>query len=267
MTNPGPGNRLLFICYHAVSPTWRSPLSVTPETLGEQLESLARRGYRSGTFSEAITAPPRDKTVVITFDDAFLSVYRHARPVLDRLGMVATLFAPTSFIDSDAPMSWPGVSHYAASADADEMLPMRWSQIRELAAAGWEIGSHTCTHPRLTRLDDDRLESELVRSREICERQLEMECTSIAYPYGDADDRVLAAARAAGYGAGCTLMDARVGETALSRRRIGLHETDGALAFRIKTAGVTQRLWRSPAWPFAERLVRLIRRSGRQAAG
>lgn len=253
-------NRTLFICYHAVSPTWRSPLSVTPVTLARQLEALAAQGYTSTGFTDAILGGEQGLRVAITFDDAFLSVYRYALPVLERLGMTATLFAPTDFIGRDEPMSWPGVSHYADSPEANEMLPMSWQQIGELAEAGWEVGSHSRGHPRLSQIADAELERELVESKRECEARLGRECRSIAYPYGDADERVLAAAERAGYLAGCTLMDATVRETSLSQRRIGLHETDGPLSFRIKTLGLTQRLWRSPAWPALGKLAAAIRR-------
>ena len=71
---------------------------------------------------------------------------------------------------------------------------MSWDQLAALAAAGWEIGSHTQTHPHLTELAPDRLAEELAGSRAEIERNLGLPCPAIAYPYGDHDDAVLAAA-------------------------------------------------------------------------
>jgi peptidoglycan/xylan/chitin deacetylase (PgdA/CDA1 family) len=81
---------------------------------------------------------------------------------------------------------------------------MSSDQLRALARAGHEIGSHTSTHPILTRLDDATLASELVSSRARLADAIGAPVTSIAYPNGDHDDRVVAAARRAGYTLGCT---------------------------------------------------------------
>ena len=77
---------------------------------------------------------------------------------------------------------------------------MSWDELGELASEGWEIGSHTRTHPRLPRLDGDALREELAR---IAGRVLQEgpcgRCRSIAYPYGDCSATVVRAAREAGY--------------------------------------------------------------------
>lgn len=76
---------------------------------------------------------------------------------------------------------------------------MGWDQLRALAAAGHEIGSHTLTHPLLPGLDDARLEAEVAGSRARLEAALGVPCRSFCYPNGDCDDRVVAAVRRAGY--------------------------------------------------------------------
>ncbi len=60
-------------------------------------------------------------------------------------------------------------------------------------------------HPRLTQIDDERLREELEGSRRACAAATSLPCTSIAYPYGSVDARVVAAARQAGYTAGAAL--------------------------------------------------------------
>ena len=54
-----------------------------------------RRGYRGATFEDAVSAPPARRTLAVTFDDAYLSVLELGKPILDRLGLVATVFVPT----------------------------------------------------------------------------------------------------------------------------------------------------------------------------
>ncbi|MEW6253821.1 MAG: polysaccharide deacetylase family protein [Planctomycetota bacterium] len=91
----------------------------------------------------------------------------------------------------------------AAPPPTDQL--MTWAQIAALARAGHEIGSHTRTHPILTQLDDAALRSELAGSRAELAARLGVPPRSVAYPNGDADERVTRAARAAGYTAGVTL--------------------------------------------------------------
>ena len=81
----------IVLCYHALSPTWEADLSTTPERFERQLELLVRRGYRGVTFEQAVRAP-HERTVAVTFDDAYRSVLELARPILDRLGLPATVF-------------------------------------------------------------------------------------------------------------------------------------------------------------------------------
>ena len=87
---------------------------------------------------------------------------------------------------------------------------MTWDRARRSSQdAGWEVGSHTRSHPRLSQVEDDaELADELEGSRRVCEERLGRPCQSIAYPYGDHDERVVAAAGRAGYRYGLTLPDA-----------------------------------------------------------
>lgn len=190
---------VLALCYHAVSPAWPASLAVTPEALEDQARRLLDQGYRPATFTEATCDPPRGRTMVVTFDDAFASVHRYALPILRRLGVRATLFTPTRPIERAETLGWPGVSEWKGGPHEHELTPLSWREIDDLAEAGWEIGSHTRTHPYLTTLDDRRLADELAGSRSDCEQRLGRSCRALAYPYSDVDHRVVAAASAAGY--------------------------------------------------------------------
>jgi len=149
---------------------------------------------------------------------------------------------------SDAPMTWPGIEHWSRGPDENELVPMSWQELRELQSDGWEIGSHTLSHPRLTELDDERLATELVESRRECEERLEAPCTSLAYPYGTADSRVVEAAVAAGYTAATILMDrfaAPAERASMVWPRLSFYENDGWWRARLKLfafAG-SPRLW------------------------
>lgn len=255
-----PAVGALVLCYHAVSDRWPAALSTTPERLERQLRLLAGRGYRATTFTELAQADPRERLLAVTFDDAYSSVYAHARPILDRLGMPATVFVPTDYIGRDPLLCWQGIDQWFGGPHEHELAPMSWDQLRGLAAEGWEIGSHSGSHPRLTQLTGEQLDGELRRSRSACERELGRPCRSLAYPYGDVDDRVVAAAARAGYAAAATLPRRLERGDALRIARIGIYHADDDRRFQIKLSRPVLALRRSPAWDLADGLRREVNR-------
>jgi peptidoglycan/xylan/chitin deacetylase (PgdA/CDA1 family) len=226
-----PG-QVLRIAYRAVGSTWASPRSMPESTLFAQLRLLRDRGYVGLTFAEAErrsgegTLPER--AVVVTFDDGHASVLR-ALAALNCVGYPATVFAVTRFVESGEPMSWPGVEHEPAR----HMRSLDWSDLERLVDAGWEVGSHTVSHPRLTDLSDDSLAHELGASREAIASHLGS-CSSIAYPHAATDQRVALAAARAGYVGGCTLVPSDLVEGPFARSRVELRAADTGLRLRMQ---------------------------------
>ncbi|MER8072530.1 polysaccharide deacetylase family protein [Streptomyces sp. NPDC094034] len=181
--------------YHAVGP--RPPaatyaLSVSPEAFGEQMELLHTRGFTPMTAAGLADAwrtgtPLPRRPVLITFDDGYEGVHRHALPALAPYAFPATLFVTTGWLRGP----------YDEGGAPDTMLD--WDQVRELAAAGTEIGGHSHTHPQLDQLDDRRLGFEIRRCREIIATELGTPPVSFAYPYGYSSRRVRRTVRAAGF--------------------------------------------------------------------
>jgi len=241
---------VLVLCYHALSPTWTAALSTTPDRFECQISRLTRRGYRGMTFTEAVASPPpQGRVLAVTFDDAYRSVIELGRPILDHFGLPATVFAPTDFIGAERPLHWSEVDGWLGGPHEHELTLMSWAELQTLRNAGWEIGSHTGSHPRLTGIDDRALGDELGRSKAACERHLGAPCTSLAYPYGDVDARVVAATARAGYLAAAALPEGRLGSRdALVWPRIGIYRLDDDLRFRLKISPAIRRL-RSPAAP------------------
>jgi peptidoglycan/xylan/chitin deacetylase (PgdA/CDA1 family) len=168
----------LVLCYHAVSPTWEHRLSIRPDLLLRQVRVLSRF-WR----------------VHATFDDAFRSAAT-VFPDLERLGVSVQIFVCTKYALVGAPLSIPEL----AGDDSQQLATMNWDELREHAARGIAIGSHTVSHPHLTTLSDDELRRELTESKGEIEDRLRRPCEDLAYPYGEHDARVRAAARAAGHG-------------------------------------------------------------------
>jgi peptidoglycan/xylan/chitin deacetylase (PgdA/CDA1 family) len=227
----------LVLCYHAVGPR-DSTLETAPELLERQLRWLLGHGYSGTTFSHAV-ARTAGRTLAVTFDDASVTVAETARAVLDRLGLVATVFVPLDSVGA------PGV--------------LRWDELRVLAADGWEIGSHTVSHRRLPTLEDEELDEELRSSRVQLEEGLGRSCRSLAYPYGDVDARVVRAAAAAGYESACLVGAAPVPPGPLAWPRVGLSSRDGWLGFRVKVAPPVRHVRATPLVRPLEALARRVR--------
>lgn len=253
-----PATDVLVLCYHAVSPTWSAALSVTPERLRDQLARLVARGYRGATFTQAVLEQRSGRVLCVTFDDAYASVLTEALPILDELGLPGTVFAPTAYIGRGEPMAWPGIERWLETPDRGELVPLGWDDLARLQERGWEIGSHTRSHPRLTQLDDDELERELEESRRELESRLGG-CTSLAYPYGDLDDRVVEAARRAGYFAAGALPSRLAAPSKLAWPRLGVYHDDGPVTFALKVSRTVRLLRRTSAWNLAHRAVRALR--------
>lgn len=255
----------LTLCYHALSPTWDAALSTTPERFERQMRLLRARGYRATTFSDAVAAAPGSGIVAVTFDDAFASVVEFGFPILQRLGMVATLFVPTDFIDAGGPLRWSGIDQWLDGPTAAELTPASWAQISSLVAAGWEVGSHTASHPRLPDLDDASLADELERSKRVCEDRLGIPCASLAYPYGAVDPRVVTATATARYRTAALLSSFIDRPEPLSWPRIGIYRIDDERRFRMKVSPTVIKLRGTSAWAAvsASRATRRHKGSGK----
>jgi peptidoglycan/xylan/chitin deacetylase (PgdA/CDA1 family) len=248
--------RPLVLAYHAVSSSWRSSLAITEARLEEQLEYLKERGYVGFTMSEAERARSSGqlplRSVVVTFDDGYASTMR-AAPILEAVGFPGTVFVVTQFVSSGEFLAWEGITEWQQPKTIGELRPLSWDDTAELAARGWEIGSHTISHPLLTRVDDQRLRYELEASRNTIERQLGS-CSSLAYPYGQADVRVADIARKAGYDVACMLTFAHVADDPLRRPRIGLDDRDHGMRLAAQLSGIGQAARRSAFARLARKL-------------
>ena len=137
-------------------------------------------------------------------------------------------------------MAWDGIDRWLGGEHEHELHCMSREQLDELAAAGWEVGSHTCSHPRLTELGDEQLDRELSASKQA----LGPDCRSIAYPYGDVDARVIAAARRAGYEAAAALPKRFGSKDPLDWPRVGVYHADDLRRFKLKVSRITRLIRR-----------------------
>jgi peptidoglycan/xylan/chitin deacetylase (PgdA/CDA1 family) len=187
----------LVLCYHSVSTVWPHALSVIPEAFRRQVTSIARAGLPP--LSAQALADGARRGVHVTFDDAYRDIL-DSLPLLEGLGLPTTVFVSTAYADEGRPLDVPEL---AADAKAwpEALATMNWGELREVAERGVEIGSHTVGHPHLPELSDDELDRELRDSKARVEDELGRPARLLAYPYGEHDARVQAAAKRAGYAA------------------------------------------------------------------
>lgn len=190
---PGPPFDVPFrvpvLMYHRVAPADQVGLSlpglvVSPDLFAAQLEALVAAGFRSITAAElaadlAAGNRPPPRTFVITFDDGRSDGYTEAFPILRRLGLVATFYVITGRI---------GMANNLSA-----------SQLRALAAAGMEIGSHTVDHVRLSSASPEAAQLQLTGSAARIATVTGQRPTTFAYPFGGLDPFAQALVRATGY--------------------------------------------------------------------
>ena len=172
----------------------------------------------------------------MTFDDAFRDVLEVV-PFLEKAGLNATVFVVSAFADHDRPFDVPELSGEAA-AHPERLATMGWGDLDELAGRGFEIGSHTVTHPHLTTLGDAELDAELGDSRLRIEDELGRSCRFLAYPYGEHDARVQAAAQRSGYAAAFGLWAGTRPENRFALPRIDFYRRDSLARATLKTSFV-----------------------------
>ncbi|MES4892049.1 polysaccharide deacetylase family protein [Streptomyces sp. NPDC096012] len=253
------------LMYHSVATAPNDAtraLSVAPQAFAEQMALIGDLGLTPVTTTALADRwrsgrPLPARPVLITFDDGYEGVHRHALPVLAEHGFPATLFVSTGWLKGP----------YDTGGGLDTMLD--WPQVRELAAAGVEIGGHSHTHPQLDQLGDGELRTELTRCAEIVEDALGTRPVSFAYPYGYSSRRVRQAVRAAGYAqalaVGNALARRRQGPYAL--RRVTVRRGTGAEEFErlLEGRALTRAFARDRALTRGYALVRRARQVRRKA--
>jgi peptidoglycan/xylan/chitin deacetylase (PgdA/CDA1 family) len=173
------------LCYHRFGGGGK--MSTSAANFEAQLDWLAHNDYhvirlsQLTAYLEGKGALPK-RSVVITIDDGYESVYRYAFPALRKHGFPATLFVYTDFIGAGDALTWP--------------------QLQEVVSSGLiDIGAHSKSHRNLIERSAGEtdsqyrqgLEAEAKVPRDILEKRLSVKVRTYAFPYGDANDLVLEA--------------------------------------------------------------------------
>jgi peptidoglycan/xylan/chitin deacetylase (PgdA/CDA1 family) len=172
------GKEIPILMYHAIAEeptTEMTELFVRPSEMEKQIKYLVDNGFQTITFEDLDNIGAFPKPVMITFDDGYECNYNILFPLLKKYNVKATIFAVAGSVWSKGRLSE--------------------SQIKEMSDSGLvSIQSHTVSHPDLTSLEADKLDYELSESKERIEKLTGKPVIALAYPSGDNDAEVRAAA-------------------------------------------------------------------------
>lgn len=233
--NPGARGKARILTYHRVGSPREGRterLTVPPRRFARQLRLLSLLRTRFARLDEVASwlagSPPQiGQTLALTFDDGYRDLCEHALPRLVARKTPALVFLVAGR-QEDSWMDW----------GARGPLPlMDWPAIREFAEHGIEFGSHSISHPDLTRLSDRELRTEVADSKQIIQDQLGAEIHHFCYPYGAFDERVTAAVQEAGYATACTTRRGavRAGADPFRLPRLSVGKTMGLRRFLVRS--------------------------------
>ena len=184
-----------------------------------------------------------DRSVVLTFDDGFEDFYTVAAPHLCQRRLPATVFIITE-------------RAYGRLIPKGESF-LNWDQIRELAAAGIEIGSHTCSHVPLSELSLEEATKELSASRAFLESNVGCSPIPLSYPFGQTSESISRLAQALGFT--CAIAtDSGPNSEEASIFRLGrtvIASDDGVAPFAARVSGLTSWIDRCRRFLRAEQNV------------
>jgi peptidoglycan/xylan/chitin deacetylase (PgdA/CDA1 family) len=169
------------LTYHSVDESG-SVISIDAQTFRRHVRWLASGRVRVLPLDQLIEAPDDTDAVAITFDDGLESFGDIAAPLLHEHGLPATLFVVADAVGTTN--VWRG----GADAGIPTFRVLGWDALGRLAAHGVSIGAHTCNHPNLALVDPAVAEHEIISSRSRLARELGVDVTTFAYPYGGVSD-------------------------------------------------------------------------------
>jgi peptidoglycan/xylan/chitin deacetylase (PgdA/CDA1 family) len=216
------------LMYHSVSSDPDDPYRVTvrPERLDRQLWWLRKLGRRGVSVAELIEARRQgrgQRLVGLTFDDGYADFVDYALPALQRHRFTATVFVLAGHLGGDN--AW--------CAKGPRKSLMTSEQLRQVAAAGIEIGSHGLHHVSLPSVTDEELANEVHLSRRILQDVTGQTVGGFCYPYGHLDSRAVSGVQAAHYDYACAIWPSdHAGQYAI--RRTYIRDSDSPPLLRAK---------------------------------
>ena len=179
-------NKILAVLgYHKIGKPakggWETWYYTGEEIFKTHLRAIQETGWpvlSAGQFLKGLDDPSLfpQRSVLITFDDAYASISSYAQPILDEFGYPAVVFLPSGLAG--------GMNTFDAGLQPDEAI-CGWSGLRELEKKGTSVQSHGVTHGRFSGLNEKALLYEISASKLDIEKNVNNTVSLLAYPYGD----------------------------------------------------------------------------------
>lgn len=170
----------VILMYHHVSATTPASTSIDPALFAQHLDHFAQHGYQVMDLPELLKSlqdgqPVPKKSIALTFDDAYRSVYENAYPLLRQRGWPFTIFVNSDPVDRN-------FSSHAS-----------WAQLQEMAAAGATLANHSASHSHLgARLPGEgrqawqqRIRQDIETAQQRIKEETGQDHRLFAYPYGE----------------------------------------------------------------------------------
>ncbi len=169
----------------------------------------------------------------ITFDDGFVNLLENALPVMEKMNIPAMIFIPTGFIGKKPEWDFEGYER-----DRKETV-MNEEQIKNLNSKLFSIGSHTVSHPRLTKLNDDKIKDELYNSKIKLEDILDKKVTDLSFPHGEYNNKIVSEAFKIGYENLYTIIpeNVKLNPDKNIMGRVSVTPVDWDIEFKLKIRG------------------------------
>lgn len=159
-------------------------INISPEDFRKQIKTFAR-AYNVISIAQLLEhiknkEPFPPKTICITFDDSYESIYRNALPILKEYKVPASFFINDGYLDINRTYPWDEAIEYIQPM-------MSWEQVRDIIDDGFEIGVHTTNHIDLGKCNYDTAKSEICGSRAALENVLGLMLPYFSIPFGRRD--------------------------------------------------------------------------------
>ncbi len=229
--------RLKVLAYHNIALAPRGALLpklyVEPRNFARQMWCLKRLGLRGVSMSEGLWHLDHGRAgrvVALTFDDGYADNLQNAACSLREFGFGATCFIVTGCLGA--------YNVWDAEALRVRKPVMDVRELKTWLGEGFELGSHTRSHPHLNELHPDAAEAEIAGSRADLERVAGVKIEHFCYPYGSVNARVARQVEAAGYRSAVTTQRglARVDDNRFLLPRLSVSGRRGLLRFTFKAA-------------------------------
>lgn len=217
------------LLYHSVTKNnWYA--SIDPEVFGKQMAYL-KNNYQVVSLDKIVAyvkgeSELDDKSVAITFDDGYLDNFTQAWPILKKYNLPFTIFVTTNL-----------ESHQGLNNDWQRIT---WEQLKQMSAAGADIGGHSQNHRDLDKLSAVELNQEIVNCQSDLQVNLGKQAKNFSYPGGKFNETVVRVVQGAGFVSACVAKNGLIskGDDVYQIKRVWVHRKMSFFAFKARLTKV-----------------------------